>query len=150
MNKEHVQTLIDAINSRARHDSKSPEFRYYMRFDLWNALWSKDEELRHTSARDVGWKVMDALKKGDAATVEYIGRQLPTKDEVPPQVQDQEMRVFEYAWGMLIREERLPKRAEVVSALGIDRGKVSSYYKKLAEWSGLDLDERRPKTNVWA
>ena len=92
--------------------------------------------------------------------LEWVGRSIPMKGDVLPEpTQRQNIAIHlicclqgtKLVWLTEVWSKgRLPKRQEVADKLGFDIKKVSEFYAELAKVTGLDLDERRPKTNVWA
>ncbi len=147
---------VIALASAAYEITQKASQRVDVRRHLHNLLWGDDFE-QWWSEQMLETRLRNAVRERDTSLLEFIGRNIPAKDDEVPQA-PQRVMMAEYIRFFLIGDidegvpgdGRLPKRKEVADRQGIDIKKVSEFYAELAKVTGLDLDERRPKTNVWA
>ncbi len=146
---------VIALASAAYEITQKASQRVDVRRHLHNLLWGDDFE-QWWSEQMLETRLRNAVRERDTSLLEFIGRNIPAKDDEVPQA-PQRVMMAEYIRFFLIGDidegvpgdGRLPKRQDVADYFGFDIRKVSEFYAELAKETGLDLDERS-KTNVWS
>lgn len=166
MTEDTRDILCDAIE-----DAAGPQWiRYYVRHLLWevfnkygevevpvvlggNMNYSQEQIDAHDADCALRRQIAKMLDDRDRDALEWLGRNIPSPHDKEPEDDPVKYQVADYMAGCLDGlpgDWYFPKRAEVAEKVKTSKRRVEEFYKEVARASGLDLDERRPKANVWA